>query len=241
MQLSREERLLKLDSISNIRDLGGYETQDGKFTKSHKFLRSAVMSTISEQDLECIYNYGVRVVVDLRSEDEIAKEPNKMNGYKDVVYIHHNLMNMVDVNVVPDVDVSDMGDMYISMAKANQQQYKELFEIFHKYNDSCIVFNCSAGKDRTGTTAALLLDIAGCYRQDIIKDYSETFENNKAIYDKLKDMVPEHMLKMLLSEPEYMDKYLTYLYDTYGSGKGFLLACGVTEEIIADIVENFTI
>ena len=39
MQLSREERILKVESMTNIRDLGGYETQAGYYTKSHKFIR----------------------------------------------------------------------------------------------------------------------------------------------------------------------------------------------------------
>ena len=33
MQLSREERMLQVESMTNIRDLGGYETQSGYYTK----------------------------------------------------------------------------------------------------------------------------------------------------------------------------------------------------------------
>ena len=40
MQLSREERMLDVKSMTNVRDLGGYETQTGFYTKSHKFIRS---------------------------------------------------------------------------------------------------------------------------------------------------------------------------------------------------------
>ena len=39
MQLSREERLLHIGKMTNVRDLGGYETQEGYYTKSHKYVR----------------------------------------------------------------------------------------------------------------------------------------------------------------------------------------------------------
>ena len=48
MQLSREERMLHIGKMTNVRDLGGYETQEGYYTKSHKFVRSTCPSGISE-------------------------------------------------------------------------------------------------------------------------------------------------------------------------------------------------
>ena len=46
MQLSREERMLDVKSMTNVRDLGGYETQTGFYTKSHKFIRSDRKSVV---------------------------------------------------------------------------------------------------------------------------------------------------------------------------------------------------
>ena len=48
MQLSREERLLHIGKMTNVRDLGGYETQEGYYTKSHKYVRSTCPSGISD-------------------------------------------------------------------------------------------------------------------------------------------------------------------------------------------------
>ena len=48
MQLSREERMLHIGKMTNVRDLGGYETQEGYYTKSHKFVRSSCPSGISD-------------------------------------------------------------------------------------------------------------------------------------------------------------------------------------------------
>ena len=68
MQLSREERLLHIGKMTNVRDLGGYETQEGYYTKSHKYVRSTCPSGISDDLKEQFYQYGIRTVIDLRSD-----------------------------------------------------------------------------------------------------------------------------------------------------------------------------
>ena len=70
MQLSREERMLQVESMTNIRDLGGYETQSGYYTKSHKFIRSTNPSKLTDEEKEYLYNYGIRLQIDLRSDFE---------------------------------------------------------------------------------------------------------------------------------------------------------------------------
>ena len=57
MQLSREERLLHIGKMTNVRDLGGYETQEGYYTKSHKYVRSTCPSGISDDLKEQFYQY----------------------------------------------------------------------------------------------------------------------------------------------------------------------------------------
>ena len=55
---------------NNVRDLGGYETQEGYYTKSHKYVRSTCPSGISDDLKEQFYQYGIRTVIDLRSDYE---------------------------------------------------------------------------------------------------------------------------------------------------------------------------
>ena len=81
MQLSREERMLQVESMTNIRDLGGYETQSGYYTKSHKFIRSTNPSKLTDEEKEYLYNYGIRLQIDLRSDFEIEQQPSSLIGY----------------------------------------------------------------------------------------------------------------------------------------------------------------
>ena len=103
------------------------------------------------------------------------------------------------------------------------------------------MFNCSAGKDRTGVVAALLLDLAGCHEYDIVKDYSESYENNMKMMKQLEEMLPKEEEKFLGSDPRVMMRFLAYLREQYGSSKGYLLNIGLDEDQIEEIKENFII
>ncbi|RHM58967.1 MULTISPECIES: tyrosine-protein phosphatase [Coprobacillaceae] len=243
MQLSREERLLHIPHVTNVRDLGGYETQDGYYTKAHKFIRSACPSKIDEAGKKQLYDYGIRTVVDLRSPFEVEQLPHPLKEYQDIEYYHIDLLQSQNFSLIADniKEYQDLSGFYIFMIEANKNQMKKIFEIFYEHPYDAIMFNCSAGKDRTGVVSALLLDLAGCHEYDIVKDYSESFENNKPILDQLKGMIKEEDEKFLGSDPRIMMKFLAYLRETYGSAKEYLLQCGLDEEQIQEIKENLTI
>ena len=100
---------------------------------------------------------------------------------------------------------------------------------------------CSAGKDRTGIIAALLLELAGCHDHDIVKDYSESYANNQEIIEALKEMMDEETESFLTSSPRYMMIFLDYLREHYGSAKAYLYHIGMSEEDIEDIKQSFII
>ena len=243
MYLTREERLLPLNSIFNTRDLGGYETQEGSFTKTHKYIRAATPAHLSEEDKAYLYNYGVRVIIDLRGENEILQAPNQMKDYKDVQYYHVDVFGDKNAAVVPqnDIEFKDMGDLYCIMLDQLQPNLKKVFDLFLKHIDQTILFHCSAGKDRTGVISALLLDLAGYHAYDIVKDYSESFENNKPIYDELLKIASKENQHLLLSDPLFMLKMLDHLSENYGSARTYLKEIGLSEEEVDKLFENFTI
>jgi protein-tyrosine phosphatase len=247
MQLSREERLLPIDGITNARDIGGYETQDGHYTKTKKYIRTASPDRLDEVGLSFLYDYGVRVQIDLRSEYEITRAPSKVQGYKDIAYYHVNLLQEAGMAVVPSSvkEYKDLSGLYVYMIEACKEQIKAVFEIFLQYPYDTIMFNCSAGKDRTGVIAGLLLDLVGCHEYDIVKDYSESYENNLPIISQLEQylttMDDSDKVDFLGSKPQYMMKFLAYIKEHYGSAKEVLYQCGLSEEQVEEIIENFII
>ena len=243
MQLSREERLLHIGKMTNVRDLGGYETQEGYYTKSHKYVRSTCPSGISDDLKEQFYQYGIRTVIDLRSDYELVHQPHSLKGYKDIEYYHINLLQNENMSVLPNdiKDYQDLSGFYIFMIEANKKQFKKVFNIFLNHPYDCTLFNCSAGKDRTGVIACMLLDLAGCHEYDIVKDYSESYENNLSLIPELEKIIDAKNHVYLESEPRMMMELLDYLRSNCGSAKEYLISCGFDEEKIMDIIENFII
>lgn len=239
MRLTRQERLLNFPPISNIRDLGGYDTIDQKFTKTHKYVRSAIVANVSDEQLKEIYEYGIRAVIDLRSDAEISMNPHALSNYEGVSYYHINLMDQKDLNVLPK-DVDELSDLYIFIVDKCQHKMKEVFEILVKHKDGGVLYNCSAGKDRTGVVSALLLDLANVDEQTIITDYSESYENNLPIYQFLEKQTEQiQSSTLLLSEPEQMSKFLNHFKEKYNSTKDYLSLLEFSEEEIELLKNSF--
>ena len=190
-----------------------------------------------------MYNYGIRVQVDLRSDFEVEQQPSSLINYRDIEYYNVNLMKAKDLNILPKeiANYQDLAGFYIFMLEANKEQFKEVFEIFYNHPYDAIMFNCSAGKDRTGVIAALLLDLAGCHEYDIVKDYSESYENNLKLIPELEKLIDAKNHAFLESEPRMMMKFFDYLRGHYGSAKEYLVSCGMDEEKIIEVMENFII
>lgn len=240
--MTREERLLPVTSISNARDIGGYETQSGAYTKAHRYVRCAGLNCLTEEDRLFLLKYGIKAVIDLRSKYEKQSAPDVIDDDEDFDYYDIDFFGSEGAVLIPkDKEFKDMGDLYCILLDNAQEKIKEVFKIFLKYSYEGVIFHCSAGKDRTGIIAALLLDLAGCHEYDIVKDYSESYENNSAINDELeKGLEPGHA-HFLYSEPLYMMKMLNHLRENYGSSKQYLLTLGFSEDEINELIENFTI
>lgn len=244
LYMTRQERMIPLDKMVNTRDLGGYETQGGTFSRAHKYIRASSPANASKEDIQKLKDYGVKAVIDLRSDFEKENQKNPFMYEKDIDYYEVNLFNSQNASVVPDeIKVyHDLGGLYIYMLEACKKQFKEIFDIFLKYPYEGVLFHCSAGKDRTGVTACLLLDLIGCHEYDIVKDYSESYENNKSMNDELAMMIKDEEAKQFLkSSPRYMMEFLDYLREHYGSSQEYLLEIGLKSEEIEELIENFTI
>jgi protein-tyrosine phosphatase len=241
--MTREERYINLEKMSNTRDLGGYETQQGKYTKSHKYIRASSCANATEEDLEDLYDYGVRISIDLRSEFEKTNQPSLLKNYRDLEYYEVDLFQNSQAVVVPEEvkNYKDLGGFYIYIIEAMKKSLLEVFKIFVDHPYETILFHCSAGKDRTGIISGLLLDLVGCHDYDIVKDYSESYENNIEINEQLKTMMEEENEEYLKSSPRYMMELLDYLREHYGSSKEYLHNIGLSYDEIDELIENFTI
>ena len=165
-------RRINLEQAINVRDLGGYPTPDG-CTPYGRFIRADNMVGLTEADLEALYQAGVRTVIDLRTPGERERQPGSFENWRDVRVAPCSLLG-------ESLDsftgfMRSLGENYSEMIVRDRDHYRDLFEIILSENQrGGILFHCTAGKDRTGVTAALLLGLAGCEDADIVADYALT-------------------------------------------------------------------
>ncbi len=171
------QRQIKLQGAVNVRDLGGYITKSGKQVKWGKIYRSAEINNLTPSDLDTLHNRSINYVLDFRGPAEFSIAPDKLP----VGAIRISLPSGSE-------EVGDRGKIMQSMAKATDgdsimlpfyaniapftKRYKPMFEtLLTNSNDSAILFHCTAGKDRTGIAAALILYVLGVDQQTIMNDY----------------------------------------------------------------------
>lgn len=175
------DRVLALEGGRNFRDLGGYATHDGRRLKWGKLYRSGSMAQLSAGAYEQLAALGVRSICDLRTTYEREANPVDWRRVPNLSYWARDYdMSFGDLRTVLASDLPTAEMARAGMLKGYRQlpfeqapSYAELFRMLAA-GEVPLVFNCSAGKDRTGTAAALILSVLGVPRETILADYALT-------------------------------------------------------------------
>lgn len=175
------ERLLPLEGGVNFRDMGGYETMDGRRIKWRHLFRSGLLSRLTEADEAWLESLGIRCVIDFRTATEQENEPNLWAQRAGIAYWSRpheehfgNLHHMVANGIATAEDAHEI--MLGGFRHLPIQQGVAYAEMFRRLavGDAPMVFNCAAGKDRTGGAAALVLMALGVPRETILADFAMT-------------------------------------------------------------------
>lgn len=232
---------LPLANSLNTRDLGGYAAKEGSVTKFGVFLRSDDISELTEGDKSFLYDYGVRMVIDLRSDDEIEQNPGLLCLDERFSFHHVPILpnNYAD-NMKGLLDNYFLGDLYSAILDKGQERICKIFKLMASQDTGAVLFHCTLGKDRTGVVAALILLLAGVEQIDVIANYEVTNTYVKSIFDKVRAFAPDIPPALFESRSEYINVMLQYLTSNYQSIENFMLKIGVTDEEINKIVCRFT-
>ncbi|EGD54053.1 tyrosine-protein phosphatase [Gordonia neofelifaecis] len=160
-------REIGLAGTTNTRTLEGYRGAAGKQVNG-LVLRSDNLSKLTASDVAKLQGRGLATIVDLRTDIERTLQPNKaVPGARQVTT---DVLGKVSPLTL--VDVSSAYPAFVTDANARTQIRKALLEIkTTAASGKTTLFHCSAGKDRTGWTAATLLTILGVDRATIDADY----------------------------------------------------------------------
>ncbi|WP_125702194.1 tyrosine-protein phosphatase [Lacticaseibacillus daqingensis] len=174
-----QSRVLPIPNSLNLRELGGYPTATGQRVRTHRLLRSGALSQLTPADAQALWAYGVRTVVDLRSPSEVALNPDVVAPGTAVhalpVYPFDAPTSPVPpaaLAAMQDPRITPMAATYLRMLTDPHAlaAFRTLFALLTQTRHA-LLFHCSAGKDRTGVAAMMVLGALGVPRAVIQTDY----------------------------------------------------------------------
>ena len=173
-------RALMLQGASNVRDLGGWPTEDGGRVRFGHVFRSAALTGLTEHDAAALAGTGVRAVCDLRGRQEAAKAPSALGGVAGATAhalpiepsVGASLRDLVATrNATGENVMAVMRQAYVAYALEWPHRYRAIFALLVDGDAAPLLLHCSAGKDRTGFGAALILTALGVPYEAVREDY----------------------------------------------------------------------
>lgn len=175
-------RMIGFPTMYNTRDMGGWQTLDGKRTKYGMLYRGVEMhegkhNTASEQDLRGMMNLGMAAELDMRRTYPVISSSDFINNVipessafgSDVPYL---CVNLAGTESMLSAYPTKFGDALHFIVK-NLSEGRPVF------------YHCVWGADRTGTLSALILAMMGVSLSDIYKEYELTaFSTYSSMRDK---------------------------------------------------------
>ena len=151
-------RSVQMDSVQNLRDIGGYFSEHGnRMTGWGKIFRSGELKALSRNDTIRLDNLKIKTVIDLRGEDEIALAPEKYAGANIIsipipVKGKEQITRRLEEGRIRKGDgLVYMQDTYISYVTDNSEQFGKALKVFLDKDNYPILVNCSMGKDRAAS------------------------------------------------------------------------------------------
>lgn len=244
-------RLIRLDAVHNFRDLGGYPTVDGGTTRWRRLFRADGLYRLTDADVEVVRQLGVRTVIDLRSDGELA-ERGTFPVEQHSVSFHH--VPVIDtswsaIDAEGEHDAADFLERaYLAMLDEGEERLAEALVTLAAAEALPAVFHCAAGKDRTGMLAMLVLGCLGVPDEYIIADYALTEEGMQRMLMWAQRQQPELFQRLSTGPvifsaavPEAMHRMIGHVRARYGDIGTFVRAIGVPTEVIdhlrAELVE----
>jgi len=230
-------RIYNFDNILNFRDFGNYPVGEGGHVKPGKLFRSAHFNEASEADLEKLAELDIALVVDLRHKPERDRQPNRWPETPAPTVLHYpdpkhskNTLAPHEIFIKETLSTPEEARAYMQgsyEARPHDDGFKSIFSNTLKFmakTGSPILIHCAAGKDRTGTLAAVILSALGVPFETIMDDYMMTMEAvdiesflepaSKNMAKRYGRHIPTDALRPLFHvEPSYLERSMTAVND----------------------------
>ena len=242
-----------LSAPANLRDLGGIAIDGGTLTE-RLAIRTDDLSIVTPEYAATLVAGGLTAIIDLRSTAEVATTGRGRLG--DLAVTYHHIPLMVDIGesmgeaknasaAAPKFSHEIMGHSYIGMVENAAPQLVTALNII-AFDPGAAAFHCSAGRDRTGVLAAMLLLALGASDDDIIADYGRTGPNMSGVGQRTRSVMRPLLLRLGFDIDAMqsmglegtgmevsMEMLIAHLRETYGDPLTPLRNAGLSEATIA--------
>lgn len=228
--MSTPTRSLPLSGASNFRDLGGYTGHGGQSVKWRHLFRSDHLAALTPQDQALLAELGVARAVDFRGQAERTAYAYALPGvaYHPLGIEPTVVQRALDLQrsghrITAQDAVALMQETYRGFVHDNAPRFAELFRLLLDDSGAPLVFHCTAGKDRTGFAAALILLALGVPRDVVMQDYLLTND----LYRRpagIASHAPDEVLHVLWRvQQEFLDAALHRVDHDYGGVQTYLV------------------
>jgi protein-tyrosine phosphatase len=237
-------RDLHWPDLVNVRDLGGLKTADGRAIRRGAFVRADSPHNMSQAGFDALRVHGVRTVLDLRMDRELAQLPNPLSGQPD---LHFHQVSLIggpgDPQYIRDAGLSPHSEWVTMMLDLAQARFADAMRVIARAPAGGVLYHCYAGKDRTGLITDILLSLVGVPDDVIAEDYVLTnervFRDSNPMFAAMKD--PEQRQRMVGEwrvYPETAHTALARIRAIGGDTRGFLTHIGVSDADIDAIKQR---
>lgn len=244
------ERVVRLQGASNFRDLGGYPGHGGRPVRWRRLFRSDHLGALTAEDRQVLRALGVARSFDFRGVHERAAEPCHLPGIEQhslaiepTVAQRMDALAAAGIPLDPERMLDLMSGLYERLVDEHAPSYAEFFaRLLGDEGQAPLVFHCTAGKDRTGIAAALLLLALGVPHERVEHD----FLLSNTLYRRPPHMgsaraIPEAALAVLWTvRASFLQQSLRHIEQRHGGLDCFLeqrLGVGAPER--ARLAERF--
>lgn len=174
-------RRIELEGTSNFRDIGGYSAGESNQLKHGKIFRSDNLASLTPSDWSTLETLGIGTIIDLRRMDEKQRSRTQLPRGSSIEVIEipidveilgkNELLEHILTGKIKRVTDDDMTAMYQDMIAKSRTELSEAVSLLLDPNNGNKVVHCTAGKDRTGLSVALVQSLCNVPRQEIISDF----------------------------------------------------------------------
>jgi len=249
------ERRVPLEGSVNFRDLGGYETVDGRRVKWGLVFRSDNLGRLTDRDVVYLQKMGIQLVCDFRTPAEIKKLPDRypQGDYGKTLRLPIRHGESDPANTFDRIKKGDIDWMteefmikgYIKNIEEFAPLWTSFFNRLAERSNRPLVFHCTGGKDRAGVGAALILLVLGVPEETVIRDHGLSNLYIAAVLDSIYDRIrslgvdPEEISAYFTAPQNAIVSLLKHLDITYGSAANYLInKAGIHGKILNRLKED---